>query len=91
MVVTNIREPKDETLRKLWVILNTYRGTVPLFRDLGISFSIIDMQITKIPSFLSQELDSQIKKYIPELKLKHINCLIENEQIIIKVEVEKND
>ena len=34
MVVKSNMEPKDKELRKLWVILNTFKGTVPLFRDL---------------------------------------------------------
>lgn len=91
MVVTNTIEPQDKVLRKLWIILNTYKGTIPLFRDIGISFSIVDKPITQIPSLLSQELDVQIKKYIPELKLKNINCFMKNEKTIIKVEVIRND
>lgn len=90
MVVKSNQEPKDIHLRKLWVILNTYKGTVPLFRDLGLSSSIIDMQISKIPSVVSQDLDSQLKKYIPELKLKGVSVGLEGDKTILKVEVEKD-
>ncbi|MBC2855354.1 hypothetical protein H3N56_02775 [Cetobacterium sp. 2A] len=89
MVVKSNIEPKDTYLRQLWVILNTCKGTVPLFRDLGLSSSIIDMQINKIPSVLSQDLDLQIKKYIPGLKLKSVGIELEEEKTILKVEVEK--
>ena len=90
MVVKSNQEPKDIHLRKLWVILNTYKGTVPLFRDLGLSSSIIDMQISKIPSVVSQDLDLQLKKYIPELKLKGVSVELIEDKIILKVEVEKD-
>ncbi|MGL5624959.1 hypothetical protein [Cetobacterium sp.] len=90
MVVKSNQEPKDIHLRKLWVILNTYKGTVPLFRDLGLSSSIIDMQISKIPSVVSQDLDSQLKKYIPELKLKGVGVELIGDKTILKVEVEKD-
>lgn len=90
MVVKSNQEPKDIHLRKLWVILNTYKGTVPLFRDLGLSSSIIDMQISKIPSVVSQDLDLQLKKYIPELKLKGVSVGLEGDKTILKVEVEKD-
>lgn len=90
MVVKSNQEPKDIHLRKLWVILNTYKGTVPLFRDLGLSSSIIDMQINKIPSVVSQDLDLQLKKYIPELKLKGVGVELIGDKTILKVEVEKD-
>ncbi|MGL5592960.1 MAG: hypothetical protein ACRDDH_03355 [Cetobacterium sp.] len=90
MVVKSNQEPKDIHLRKLWVILNTYKGTVPLFRDLGLSSSIIDMQISKIPSVVSQDLDLQLKKYIPELKLKGVGVELIGDKTILKVEVEKD-
>ncbi len=90
MVVKSNQEPKDIHLRKLWVILNTHKGTVPLFRDLGLSSSIIDMQIRKIPSVVSQDLDLQLKKYIPELKLKGVGVEVIGDKTILKVEVEKD-
>ena len=90
MVVKSNQEPKDIHLRKLWVILNTYKGTVPLFRDLGLSSSIIDMQISKIPSVVSQDLDLQLKKYVPELKLKGVGVDQIGDKTILKVEVEKD-
>lgn len=90
MVVKSNQEPRDIHLRKLWVILNTYKGTVPLFRDLGLSSSIIDMQISKIPSVVSQDLDLQLKKYIPELKLKGVGVELIGDKTILKVEVEKD-
>ena len=90
MVVKSNQEPKDIHLRKLWVILNTYKGTVPLFRDLGLSSSIIDMQISKIPSVVSQDLDLQLKKYMQELKLKGVGVELIGDKTILKVEVEKD-
>ena len=90
MVVKSNMEPKDKELRKLWVILNTFKGTVPLFRDLGLSPSIIDMQLCKIPSVISQDLDMQLKKYVPNLKLKSVNIELDGDKTVVKVEVEKD-
>lgn len=90
MVIKSNEEPKDISLRRVWVILNTKKGTVPLFRDLGLSSSIIDMQVNKIPSVVTQDLDSQLKKYIPELKLKGVNIETEGDKTILKVKVEKD-
>ena len=90
MVVKSNIEPKDKELRKLWVILNTFKGTVPLFRDMGLSPSIIDMQLTKIPSVISQDIDMQLKKYVPNLKLKSVNIELDGDKTVVKVEVEKD-
>ena len=90
MVVKSNMEPKDKELRKLWVILNTFKGTVPLFRDLGLSPSIIDMQLSKTPSVISQDLDMQLKKYVPNLKLKSVNIELDGDKTVVKVEVEKD-
>lgn len=90
VMVKSNEEPKDISLRRLWVILNTKKGTVPLFRDLGLSSSIIDMQVSRISSVVSQDLDLQLKKYIPELKLKSVNVETEGDKTILKVEVEKD-
>lgn len=90
MVVKSNMEPKDKELRKLWVILNTFKGTVPLFRDLGLSPSIIDIQLSKIPSVISQDLDMQLKKYVPNLKLKSVNIELDGDKTVVKVEVEKD-
>lgn len=90
MVVKSNMEPKDKELRKLWVILNTFKGTVPLFRDLGLSPSIVDMQLSKIPSVISQDLDMQLKKYVPNLKLKSVNIELDGDKTVVKVEVEKD-
>lgn len=90
MVVKSNMKPKDRELRKLWVILNTFKGTVPLFRDLGLSPSIIDMQLSKIPSVISQDLDMQLKKYVPNLKLKSVNIELDGDKTVVKVEVEKD-
>ena len=90
MVVKSNMEPKDKELRKLWVILNTFKGTVPLFRDLWLSPSIIDMQLSKIPSVISQDLDMQLKKYVPNLKLKSVNIELDGDKTVVKVEVEKD-
>lgn len=91
MVIKNNVEPLNATERKLWVLLNTIKGTVPLYRDFGISHKIIDSKITDIPSILFGDLDQQIKKYIEELKLVNIKCEKNEEQIIILVEVKENE
>lgn len=91
MVVKSNEEPiNNSNLKRLWILLNTKKGTVPLFRGMGISSSIVDMKINQIQGILSQELDTQIKLYIPGLKFKKLICEKINEKLIYTVEVIDN-
>lgn len=93
MVVSKNDKPKIEEVEnpfyQLWVLLNTYRGSVPLERDLGIDPRLVDKPQTKIQAAIQAELQNQINKYIPKLKLKAVETKLSSTGILdILCEVE---
>lgn len=93
MVISKNNKPELEKIEspfyQLWVLLNTYRGSVPLERDLGIDPRLVDRPQTKIQAAIQAELQNQINKYIPKLRLKNVQTKLSNTGILdILCEVE---
>ena len=61
-----------EVMQNVRIILTTRRGTVPLDRDFGISFTFLDSPINKTRAKAEQEIFLQLKKYEPRAILKQI-------------------
>ena len=77
MVISKLIRPErsvTDPFYQLWVLLNTYRGTVPLNRDLGLDPRMVDKPITVISAAIHSELQLQIKKYITALELLNVKC-----------------
>ncbi|MDK4477484.1 hypothetical protein [Fusobacterium necrophorum] len=87
MKVSNTGIPSHPKLRQLFILLNTQRGSVPLHRDLGIDSRMIDKPITVIKNAIFGELQQQISKYIPGLKLENVICQATENGLSIECEV----
>lgn len=91
MVINNLNMPEKNTpFYQLYILLNTVRGTVPLFRDLGLDGRMTDRPVTTISAGIQSELQTQIKKYISKLRLVQVNCFMEEGKFKIECEVELN-
>ncbi|MGL6063837.1 MAG: hypothetical protein ACRC0S_01995 [Fusobacteriaceae bacterium] len=88
LIVDNREVPQIEILKQLYILLNTVRGEVPLFRDFGLDGRMVDKPITIIQNSLFIDLENQIKKYIPGLKLLNIQVENTDHNLNIKCEVE---
>ena len=91
MIINNIERPTDSLLIQLYILLNTTRGEVPLFRGYGLDGRLIDKPITIIQSGIFTEIQSQMNKYITELKLIKVDCSMGKNGLEILCEVEKNE
>ena len=92
MVVSNFSENLNGNSLEyqLYVLLNTEKGSVPLLRDFGLDPDMTDKPTTIIRKWIFTEVYNQIKKYIPGLVLKNIECeeTINGLEIICEVEYE---
>lgn len=88
MIVSNKKIPTHPKLKELFILLNTKRGTVPLHRDLGIDYRIVDRPVTVIQSIIFTEIQRQINKYISGISLNNVVCDITDNGLNIECEVE---
>lgn len=91
MIINNKTVPTDYILIQLYILLNTTRGEVPLFRGYGLDGRLVDKPITVIQSGIFTEIQSQMNKYITELKLIKVDCKIGQNGLEITCEVEQNE
>ena len=71
----------DEIIQNVKVIVNTPKGTVPLDRDFGVDWSIVDTPTTKTFQKLRISIVKAIEKYEPRVKVKTVE-VIPDEMII---------
>ena len=65
---TGIRQLAQE----IRTLLSTAKGSVPLDRDFGIDWSLVDMPTPEARSMYIAEVAAQIHKYIPRVRFKGI-------------------
>ena len=56
---------KEEILQNCRTILSTIRGTVPLDRDFGFDYTIIDKPLTEVYAKLTVDFANLIRRYEP--------------------------
>lgn len=66
--LTGIRQLAQE----LRTLLITSKGSVPLDRDFGVSWNLIDSPLPEAKQLLISDIASQIERYIPRLHFKSI-------------------
>ena len=62
----------DEIVQNVKLILNTPKGSVPLDRDFGIDWSILDRPVNSIIPKLKAQVIKQIHKYEPRARVKKV-------------------
>ena len=91
MIINNKVKPTDPLLIQLYILLNTTRGEVPLFRGFGLDGRLVDKPITVIQNGIFTEIQGQMNKYIVDLKLIKVECEMGQNGLEITCEVEKNE
>jgi len=83
-------DERAEIIQNIKTILQTVQGTVPLFREFGISAENLDAPINLTQTLLAAEIARQINLYEPRAVLKRINAeknLDGTMKITIQIEV----
>lgn len=65
----------DEIVQNVKVIINTRKGSVPLDRDFGVDWAVVDKPNTMSLQKLKQEIIKAIRKYEPRVKVKSITVI----------------
>lgn len=70
---------KERILQNVANLLATIKGEIPLGRDIGISISIVDKNISSIAPLYTKEVIELIEKKEPRAKIKKIDFKIDNQ------------
>ena len=62
----------EDVLQCVRLILSTPKGSVPLDRDFGVDWSIVDRPAGEVSQTLKAYIASQIQKYEPRVKIKKV-------------------
>ncbi len=65
-------EGVEEILQNVRVILDTPKGTLPLDRNFGIDWSLVDLPIPVVMQKLKAEVVATVEKYEPRVKITEI-------------------
>jgi len=73
----------EEIIQNVQTILKTAKGTVPLLRDFGTSWQLIDQLTPELEMALKEEIFTQIEKWEKRVKVKKIKIASETENVKI--------
>ncbi|SMO74521.1 hypothetical protein SAMN06269117_1256 [Balnearium lithotrophicum] len=74
-MVINPKSEIEEIVQNVRTILATPKGSVPLMRDFGISWDLIDTLTPELEMKLKEEIYSQIEKWENRAKVKRISII----------------
>ena len=83
----------EEILQNLFVLLNTVKGTVPMYRNFGINLDVVDENINLAKAHITNTIYDAVNKYEPRAKI--VNITFKGDAMLGKlypiVEVEINE
>lgn len=87
---------QDDTVRSILqniaVLLNTRRGSVPMYRKFGLPMAFIDKPINVAETIAFSEISEALEEYEPRAKLKDLRFEKSTDgRMIITVEVDINE
>lgn len=62
----------EEIIQNVRMILSTPKGTLPLDRNFGLDFSVVDKPVDRAMVYLSVDVFQQLKRYEPRVELVRI-------------------
>ncbi|OUP12559.1 GPW/gp25 family protein [Anaeromassilibacillus sp. An200] len=65
----NETDPVASVLQSLRILLSTRKGSVPLYRDFGISMEFLDCPLPTAQALLTSEVQTAIQQYEPRARL----------------------
>ena len=84
----------EDVLQCVKLILSTPKGSVPLDRDFGVDWSMVDRPVGEVSQILKAHIASQIHKYEPRVKVKKVELTGEelpDGRIKVRVLIEVRD
>ena len=78
----NVTDTVTSVLQNVGIILSTFEGTVPLYRDFGISPTYMHKPMPTAKALLRAEIKEKVERYEPRVSVMSItfdetgNCLI---------------
>lgn len=72
-MVINPKSEIEEIIQNVRTILATPKGSVPLMRDFGVSWDVIDTLTPELEMKLKEEIFSQIERWEKRAKVKRIS------------------
>ena len=61
----NVTDPVESVLQNIAVILSTPKGSVPMYRDFGISVDILDRPIPVAKAMMTADIKEAIERWEP--------------------------
>ena len=88
----NVTDPVESVLRNIAVILSTPKGSVPMYRDFGISVDILDRPIPVAKAMMTADIKEAIERCEPRATFISVDFMEDelNGRLIPMVEVEIN-
>ena len=88
----NVTDPVESVLRNIAVILSTPKGSVPMYRDFGISVDILDRPIPVAKAMMTADIKEAIEQWEPRVTFIGVDFMEDelNGRLIPMVEVEIN-
>ena len=88
----NVTDPVESVLRNIAVILSTPKGSVPMYRDFGISVDILDRPIPVAKAMMTADIKEAIEQWEPRVTFISVDFMEDelNGRLIPMVEVEIN-
>ena len=85
-------EMTASVLQNVALIINTRKGTVPLYRDFGLNMDYLDKPANIAATLAAQDVQAAIDEYEPRAKVRAVSaeCDLKG-RLIISVEVDINE
>lgn len=84
----NETDTVTSALQSVAIILNTWEGTVPLYRDFGISSEYMHMPIPAAKALLRAEIKEKVERYEPRVSVNGVTFEETSNGLIPTLEVE---
>lgn len=91
--IINFQGEKEKLEQELNTLLSTKAGSVPAFRDYGISWECLDNPPEVAESLFHQELLRKSEQYIPDIQIDSVEFLhsIENGEMNVRITCGRRD
>lgn len=95
-IILNENEHVSSVLQNVWLLLSTWEGDVPLYRDYGLNPELLHRPINAVESLLVEDITEKIEKYEPRCTL--VSCTFSASKnrpdilgITVEIEVNENE
>lgn len=86
-------DPLADLRQRIYIILNTYSGEVPLYREFGVDMSYFSMPANVAQSMITGAVAEAFDKFLPEAQLSDVNFSVGDtpDSMPTRIEVKFNE